>query len=329
MRRFILSVLFVATILAGFWALYNKDQIKNPGDAFRLARTQITQLQTSNSQLAPWQQRTEVVRIASFDVNQLGTPQLQNPRFIRALAEIIRQFDVVAVQNLAAHDSIFMKRFVKIINEQGRLFRSASDVGTDRAIQSAFLYDTNTIALEGERSYAVHDPDKLFQRTPLVAWFRCTQAEASQAFTFSVVNVHLDSKNVAKEIASLGQLFRAVRNDGRSEDDIIIAGNLWAGDQELSELSTRHGLNWLINQQPTNTVGTHQLDNLIIDPLATSEFTGETGVFDFMKQFNLTQQDASQISTHLPVWGEFSVYENNASPQFARSKQPGQLQGSF
>ena len=100
-----------------------------------------------------------------------------------------------------------------------------------------------------------------------------------------------------------------MRYDGRGEDDVIIAGDFQNSDQQLAALAYRQGLSWLITNQPTNTRGSHQYDNIVIDPLSTNEFTGESGVFDFMKQFNLTLAEALQVSDHMPVWAEFSITE--------------------
>jgi hypothetical protein len=68
-------------------------------------------------------------------------------------------------------------------------------------------------------------------------------------------------------------------------------------------------LEFLVSGTPTNVQLTRQSDNLLIHPLATTEFTGSASVFDFLKAFNLTVEQASTISDHLPVWAEFSVIE--------------------
>ena len=36
---------------------------------------------------------------------------------------------------------------------------------------------------------------------------------------------------------------------------------------------------------------------------------GRTGVFDFMREYNLTIDEALKVSDHLPIWAEFSIYE--------------------
>jgi hypothetical protein len=59
----------------------------------------------------------------------------------------------------------------------------------------------------------------------------------------------------------------------------------------------------------TNTRGTKQYDNVLFSELATTEYTGRWGVFDMVRQFNLTVEEALEISDHLPVWAEFGLLE--------------------
>jgi hypothetical protein len=44
----------------------------------------------------------------------------------------------------------------------------------------------------------------------------------------------------------------------------------------------------------------------------TVENTGQLGVFDFLKHFNLSLDDALEISDHLPVWADFSCLEGQS-----------------
>ena len=70
---------------------------------------------------------------------------------------------------------------------------------------------------------------------------------------------------------------------------------------------------------PTETRGNvdaRPMDNLVFDQQSLSEFTGRSGVFDFMREFNLTLDAALEISDHLPVWAEFYAHEGG---------QPGRI----
>ena len=133
--------------------------------------------------------------------------------------------------------------------------------------------------------------------------------------------MRLDSRSPDRELVYLSELFRAIRDDGRGEDDVIIAGNFNAGDRGLQPIEQKAGLTWVISGTSTNTNRTAQYDNVVFNPAATVEFNQRGGVFDFMKHYNLRLADAKRVSSHLPVWAEFNLQEGNASPAVANSQQ--------
>ena len=100
-----------------------------------------------------------------------------------------------------------------------------------------------------------------------------------------------------------------MRDDGRNEDDIILLGDLENDDQHLGQLGKLLGVAALVSGTPTTTRGTQLLDNILLDRRATREFTGRVEVVDMMREFELTMPGALEVSEHLPVWAEFSVYE--------------------
>jgi len=164
----------------------------------------------------------------------------------------------------------------------------------------------------------VADPDDLLHRAPFVGWFRVRGATPEQAFTFSLVNIHTDPDETDQELNALDDVYRVVRDDGRQEDDVIILGDLNVDDRHLGELGQISGISWVISATPTNTRSTAQYDNIVFQSQATREFTGRGGIFDFLRQYNLSIEEALEVSDHMPVWAEFSAYEGG---------QPGRIAG--
>lgn len=259
------------------------------------------------------------VRIATFNIQVFGESKLGDERVMDVLAQVARRFDVLAIQEVRAKSQDVLPRFVELINADGRRYDFVIGPRLGRTTskeQYAFVYDTQTIEIDHSSLYTVDDPDDRLHREPLTAGFRARSADASQAFTFTLVNIHTDPDEVADELNALDDVFRAVRNDGRDEDDIILLGDLNADDTHLGELARIPYLAVAVSGQPTNTRGTAQYDNVLFDARATAEFTGRSGVLDLMKQFKLTQEEALAVSDHFPVWAEFSSFEGG---------QPGRL----
>jgi deoxyribonuclease-1-like protein len=125
-------------------------------------------------------------------------------------------------------------------------------------------------------------------------------------------------------------LFRAIRDDGRGEDDVLIVGDFHGGESDYQPIWQSAGLTSVgsnrPNNRPTNTLDNSQFDNLIFSELATIEFTGRGGVFDFMRHYNMRLDDALQISKQMPVWAEFSVFEGAVSESAQNQSQtPGRV----
>jgi exonuclease III len=241
------------------------------------------------------------------------------------LAMILRHFDVVAIQEVRATDQDVIPRLVDHVNATGRQYDYivGPRVGRPGTIeQYAYLFDRATVEADRHQLYTVKDPDDLLHWEPLVGWFRAIGPPKQEAYTFTLVNVRVDPENVQQELNVLDDVFRAVRNDGREEDDVILLGDFQRDARQLGPLTLVGGMTRATTGIPTNTQGTEQLDNLLFQGHATREFTGRAGVFDFMRRFNFTMNEALEISDHLPVWAEFSVREGGQPGRTAQSDSP-------
>jgi endonuclease/exonuclease/phosphatase family metal-dependent hydrolase len=264
------------------------------------------------------------IRIASFNIEVFGAAKLNKPEVVETLVRIIRQFDVVAIQEIRAADTTVIPQFISLINATGRRYDALIGPRIGRTAskeQYAFIFDTERIETDPDAMYTVDDPDDLLHREPLVAVFRARGPAHEKAFTFTLINVHTDPDEAESEVDALADVFRAVRNDGRREDDIILLGDLNVDDSHLGELGELSDITWLISGTPTNTRRTKQYDNILIQRRATVEFTGLAGVFDFTSEYQLPLDAALAVSDHLPVWAEFSPHEGGAAGPVASRPQ--------
>lgn len=262
----------------------------------------------------------DTIRVASFNLRQFGEKKLANPRAADLVVRIFRQFDVIAVQEITARSPELLPEFCDLLNAQGAHFDYVVGPRLGRSNnkeQYAFIYDRAAVEIDRHQLYTVDDRDDLLHREPLVGWFRARGPEPREAFTFSLVNVNVDPDEVNRELSVLDDVFFAVRSDGLDEDDIILLGDFKADERHLGDLSRVPQLLAVIAQLPTNTRGNAQLDNILFDQQATTEFTGRGGTYDFLREFNLSLEQALEVSDHLPVWGEFSVFEGGTPGRLA------------
>jgi deoxyribonuclease-1-like protein len=255
--------------------------------------------------------RGEAIRIATFNIQVFGQSKLEKPHVMEVLARTVRRFDVVAIQEIRSSNQDVMPRFVELINSDGsrydfvigpRLGRTSSKE------QYAFVFDSTRIGIDPQSIYTMADPHDLLHREPLVARFYVRGPPVGEAFTFTLVNIHTDPDETRQELDALADVFRIAQTQG--EDDVILLGDLNVDDRRMGELGRLPGIAWVISGQPTNTRRTRQYDNLVFDARATVEYTGVANVFDLQSEFGLTLEQVLEVSDHLPVWAEFSPYEN-------------------
>jgi len=254
------------------------------------------------------------IRIASFSIEAFNETKLRKAAVIETIARMIRQFDVIALQHIQSKQHNIVPELLDKVNQSDRRYDYCIGprVGTEpNQQQFAFLFDTDRLETDRPQLYTVDDPQALMEFDPLVGWFRCKAVPSDKAFTFTLVNLRLDPLANGKELKLLPDLIRSVRQDGRSEDDIILLGNFGYSDSEMLSLRNA-GMLFALEGIPTTVTGEAMLDNLVFPARATDEFTGRTGVVDFLRQLNLSIDQAYQISTHMPIWAEFFATEGGS-----------------
>jgi endonuclease/exonuclease/phosphatase family metal-dependent hydrolase len=261
------------------------------------------------------------IRIASYNIQVFGDSKADKPYIMQTLAAIVRNFHIVAIQEIRTKDQYLLDRFLRdYVNTGGRRYDYVIGPRLGRSNskeQYAFLFDTAAVEVNRNGIYTVHDPEDLLHREPMVAMFRTRGPPPQEAFTFVLVNIHTDPDETNEELDALGQVYRAVRQAARGEDDIIVLGDLNVDDRHLGQLGQIPGVRPIVTGVFTNTRQNKLYDNIVVHAPSSAEFTGRWGVYDVQRLHNLTMDQALQVSDHLPVWAEFSVYESAAPGRVA------------
>jgi len=312
MKRLIWMVLAAVAAMFGWGIFKNGFDQKKLGELFSGVLSNIPQTQTSSSPPPP--RGNDTIRIATFNIQVFGENKLNDPEVMRTIVAILKNFDLIAIQEVRAVSQEVLPQLVAMLNADGKFhydYALGPRLGrTSSKEQYAFVFDQASIEIDPYQLYTVDDPDRLLHRPPLVGWFRARGPPPQQAFTFSLATIHTDPDEVDVELDILDDVFFKVRDDGRNEDDVILLGDFNANESHLRQLGQVAGLVKVVTgQTPTNTLRSAQYDNILFHSAATTEFTGRGGVYDFFRDFNLTQDQAQRVSDHMPVWAEFSVYE--------------------
>jgi endonuclease/exonuclease/phosphatase family metal-dependent hydrolase len=321
MKRAVIAAVLAALVVGG-WQFFQKYQFKGLEDIRIEPRGGAGSVGGPVTQ--PVADYGGTIKIASFNIQVFGRSKLAQPAVMEVLCDVVRRFDVVAIQEVRAREDDILPRFVRQINAGGRKydFLIGPRLGrTQSKEQYAFVYDTATIETDRTALYTVADPGDLLHREPLVGSFRVRGPQPGEAFTFTLVNIHTDPDEARQEVDALAQVERAVRADGRGEDDVIVLGDLNADELELGALGQVPNITWVISGVPTNTRGNRTYDNILFHRAATSEFTGMSGVVDLMRDYRLTLDAALEVSDHLPIWAEFAALEGGQPGRVAARPQ--------
>jgi deoxyribonuclease-1-like protein len=262
--------------------------------------------------------RREAIIIGSFNIQTFGKSKMSLPEVVPILVDIARRFDVLAIQELRDRSGETIAQFLSLINQDGSQFRavispSVGNLNSSYSEQLVYIYDSQQIELLGT-PYVAEDPNNQMSRPPFVAHFRCRAYPGEYAFSFVLMNAHTSPQSTAIEFAALQQMIPKIRRNHPQEDDFILLGDL---NEEPGKFVA---YTWFQNQMvaipsrwKTNTRLTKNYDNLVFDAQRTSEFTKQAGVMDIRQEYQLTLEQALQVSDHLPVWAVFSTRENRAN----------------
>lgn len=257
----------------------------------------------------------DTISIATFNIQVFGQSKLGKPDVMEVLTDVVRQFDVIAIQELRSAEQNVIPDWLKMINADGSRYDGL--VGprlgrTNMKEQYVYLYNTETVEMIPSSHYTVNDPEEIFHRAPLVASFQTKVASGKDPFTFTLVNIHTSPDEVDWELDALGDVMDMIQRTNPAEDDVIVLGDLNVDYRKMGQLAKIPNVHWVVNLEPTNTRKTATYDNIVFDKVQTNEFVGSWGIMDLESQFGLTHEEALQVSDHLPVWAVYTATEQPA-----------------
>lgn len=266
--------------------------------------------QTANSNfLTP-----STVIIGSFNIQSFGPTKASRQHVMSRLVDVARRYDLLAIQELRNEDQHVIEEFAKQINADGS--RYSYIIGprqgyTHQKEQYAFLFDAAKFRLISPQPYAISDPRGTMHRPPLIASFQCTQAPNGDGFSFTALNLHIDPDVVDQELAALRNFMPAVFKHHSGEDDFLIMGDFNDSEKGIQQFQFLQNQLPLVRSNWSTKIRTRRsIDNIIIDGARTAEYANQSGVLNLQQQYQLSAEQALEISDHHPVWGVFSTVES-------------------
>ncbi len=250
----------------------------------------------------------EKIRIATFNIKVFGKAKLKKPEVMARLANIVKQFDLVAIQEIKDKSGSTAPKFLEVINADDSQYDFIISDRTGRQDddkhsqeQYAYFYNTRTIAPQAIDTLFNDSPNDNFQREPYIASFRVVGG----TFDFVLITVHTRPTAAVEEMEALDEVVDWARNLSPDEEDYIILGDFNAGctyatDAQVNALSI-HGAayQWLVpNDADTNQSNNTECayDRIVITDETINNYAGDWGIVNI---------NNPSVSDHHAVWAEF------------------------
>ena len=181
------------------------------------------------------------IRIASFNLDGLDEAKLANRRVGDVLVRVLPHFDVIALQGVRAKNRGLLVRLVEQLNATGPILRLRllPDRRTRRRGARTTRSSSTAPAWKSiaRRCISSSDPAGRFRHKPLVGRLSRPRAARDRG-----LHLHADQRADRSRPARRPSWtcwppsIRAVRDDGRNEDDIILLGDLEADPSTWASL---------------------------------------------------------------------------------------------
>jgi endonuclease/exonuclease/phosphatase family metal-dependent hydrolase len=264
-----------------------------------------------------------------------GSPK-RNLRAMATIAEVVKRFDVIAIQEVKWDTSAIRMLLEEFLGPQWGLIVSDVSAGSKGNVERlAFVYDKRRVqpsGLAGEivlPPTAEGDPVQQFDRTPYIVGFRSGE-ESFALLTAHIKYGDIPADRLPELQALAGYIAAEIRErakTGGEENNLIVLGDFNIddrGDNPLFQAFTSTGLVVpapLLNLKTTYASKPKYYDQIAwfmgdLD-LLTSE---RAGIIDFagaVYQELTPIQMSYRVSDHFPLWVEFIV--DRSTEQMART----------
>ena len=262
--------------------------------------------------------RSEVARVASFNIKVFGDTKMSNQTVVSELVDIFQRYDMVAVQEIKDIDEEVPYLFLDELNNFNNLSNSSNANEWEMVLsirsgtqeddknsqeQYAFYYRPTVFAALDNGTLYDDSSNDSFQREPFMAKFILLDTNGNSTGTDIVfVNIHTKPTLAVEEMGALGEVLSWSQENYSQDDDYVILGDFngdcsYASYNELVELPiSSENYTWLIPDDADTTVGDSRCayDRIVTTSHLDGRLTGIWGVDEAIS--------GVAVSDHKPVW---------------------------
>jgi endonuclease/exonuclease/phosphatase family metal-dependent hydrolase len=251
------------------------------------------------------------ISVCTFNVENFNQSKLANAAVLEVLVRVVREFDLVVVQEVRDSAGVVPEGFLDDINALPGPGYDMCDSPRLGGTEQYVIYFKGD-RLELLEAYEYPAPDGSFVRGVFVASFR------SGNFDFTLLSIHANHVGTASELSELAGIVNAMLGAGVADRDLIILGDLNADCNSFDEDDGSHSLRaaqfrWVITNDMDTNVDTARdcaRDRIILlETTFDREYrSGSAGVFRFDVEYGIDAGLALAVSDHYPVYAEFETF---------------------
>lgn len=262
--------------------------------------------------------RSEVARVASFNIRIFGDTKMSNQTVVAELVDIFQRYDMVAVQEIKDIDEEVPYLFLDELNNFNNLGNSSNITEWELVLsersgmqeddknsqeQYAFYYRPTVFSPVDNGTLYDDSVNDSFQREPFMAKFVLLDTYGNSTGTDIVfVNIHTKPTLAVEEMSALNEVITWSQVNYSEDDDYVILGDFngdcsYASYNELVDLPiSSENYTWLIPDDADTTVGDSRCayDRIVSTSSLDGRLTGIWGVDEAIS--------GPAVSDHKPVW---------------------------
>ncbi|XP_012613624.1 deoxyribonuclease-1-like 1 [Microcebus murinus] len=265
----------------------------------------------------------EAFRICAFNTQRLTLAKVAREQVMDTLVQILARCDIMVLQEVVDSSGSAIPLLLRELNRFGGSgpYKSLSSPLLGRSTyMEKYVYVYRSHKTQVLNYYVYNDKDDLFAREPFVAQFTLPSKVLP---SLVLVPLHTTPKAVEKELNALYDVFLHVSQHWQSKD-MILLGDFNADCASLAKkrldelvLRTEPGFHWVIADGEDTTVraSTHcAYDRIVLHGERCQSLLQAAATFDFPRSFQLTEEEALNISDHYPVEVELSQAVHSVQP---------------
>ena len=304
MERIIASIFVIVLALAFIQPKISSTDIQDD------SISEESKLNQGNNNYINSTEGNNTIKIASFNIKIFGKTKSSKEDVMNSLVEIVKRYDVIAIQEIKDISQETPYVFLDKINQNGTEYGMVLSERTglhenDKTSQEqyAVFYNKEKIFAMDEGQLFNDSENDLFQREPLTTQLSTTYGN----FTFVMQVIHTKPSSAVEEIQALHQVFEWSKSYYSTEMNFIMLGDFNAGcsyasPEELDQMEIRsENYTWIVpDYADTNLADSIcAYDRIVISKYTNRHYNGNWGIDSTFTN--------DSISDHWPIWFEIVV----------------------